>query len=56
MIINARVRAAGALLGVLLATAACGDGPIAPDDRGEDPKQPPPTEAMAQPQAAPLFA
>jgi len=53
---KARIRMAGALLGTMLAISACGDGqPNLPEDRGEDPKTPPPTEAMA-PQAAPLYA
>jgi hypothetical protein len=55
MITRKRIRAAGAVFGLLLAVSACGTEPTLPEEKGEDPKQPPPSEAMA-PQAAPLFA
>jgi hypothetical protein len=55
MMSKARLRTAGALLGVLLAAAACSsDGPTNPEDK-TDPKDPPPTEALLRAQPAPLL-
>jgi ABC-type oligopeptide transport system substrate-binding subunit len=54
MMSKARLRTAGALLGVLLASAACGSSPTTPEDK-TDPKEPPPTEALLRTQPAPLY-
>jgi hypothetical protein len=55
MMSKARLRTTGALLGVLLAVAACSsDGPTNPEDK-TDPKEPPPTEALLHLGPAPLL-